>query len=110
MEKYENLKAALLKAINAASHAQTKDDDGTCNFDSPVLRYHKMGYQKQKAIDTIESVGLNALKPSSSFWRGCLVLSGMTKGQANCRTVMAEAFSKCLKDNGIESGMYYQMD
>lgn len=110
MEKYEKLKEALLEAINAAQKAKTEDDGGTCNFDSPVLLYQKMGYQKAKAISVIESVGLSAFAPSSTYWKGCLVLSGMTIGQGNCRSNMAEAFSKSLKESGIESGMWYEMD
>ena len=110
MDEYKKLKKALLEAIKSAKRVQTSDDGGTCNFDSPVLLYREMGYKKQKAIDVIESVGLSAWEPSSEFWKGCLVLNGMTSGQGLCRTHMAEAFSNSLKENGIESGMYYQMD
>lgn len=110
MDKYEKLKVSLLLAKHAAKCAQTEDDGGTCNMDSPVLMYRKMGYQKQEAVNIIESVGLNAWEPSSRYWKGCLVLSGMTAGQGFCRTNMAEAFTKSLKKSGIESGMWYEMD
>lgn len=109
-KKYEKLKDALLKALEATELAKTDDDDGTCNLDSPVLLYRKMGYQKQKAIAVVNEVGLGAWAPSPGYWNGCLVLTGMTIGQGNCRTAMAEAFRRSLKESGIESGMYYQMD
>lgn len=110
-EKYEALKKALERAKIVADMAWQEDDGGTCNFDSPTLDYRAMGMSKKKAMETIEEAGL-----SCSEWhgyRGCilgLVICGMTKGQGNCRTAMAEAFHKSLKADGIESDMYYQMD
>lgn len=109
-EKYEALRAALERAKIAAELAEQPDDGGTCNFDSPTLDYRAMGLSKKKAIETIEQAGLNCFEWKS---RGCifgLVICGMTKGQGNCRTAMAEAFQKSLQSDGIESGMYYQMD
>ena len=110
-EKYEALRKALERAKHAAELARQADDGGTCNFDSPTLDYRAMGMSKKKAIETIEQTGLRCFE-----WKGyggCilgLVLCGMTKGQGNCRTAMAEAFNKSLKADGIESGMYYQCD
>ena len=109
MEKYEKLKKALKKAIDAANLEQIKDD-GTCNFDSPVLFYKNMGYSEQKAIEAIKAVGLDAWTISGRRWKGCLVLGGMTRGQASCRTAMVEAFVKSMKESGIKCGIYYQMD
>ncbi len=109
-KKYIELKEALLKAKEAAQIAKTEDDGGTCNFDSPVLLYKKMGYNKSQAYGLIESLGMMAWEPSSSYWKGCIVISGATAGQGFCRTRMAEAFARSLKESGIESGVYYQMD
>ena len=109
-EKYEALKKALERAKIIAEHSATADDGGTCNFDSPTLDYRAMGMSKKKAIETIESVGLRCFEWT---WGGRimgLVLCGMTKGQGNCRTKMAEAFSKSLQADGIKSNMYYQCD
>lgn len=110
MDKYEKLKEALIKAIECAKNAKTEEDGGTCNSDSPVLLYSKMGYQKQKTISVIESVGLSCWMPYGIHWKGALILSGMTSGQGYCRTAMAEAFRESLKESEIESGMYYQVD
>lgn len=108
-EKYDALRKALEKAKIIADNAFQEDDGGTCNFDSPTLDYRAMGMSKKKAVETIEQTGLWC-----SEWKsyvGCmLVIRGMTKGQGNCRTAMAEAFHKSLKADGIASSMYYQMD
>jgi hypothetical protein len=110
-EKYEALRKALERAKIVAQYHEQADDGGTCNFDSPTLDYRAMGMSKKKAVETIEQTGLRCFE-----WHGYggsilgLVLCGMTKGQGNCRTAMAEAFHKSLKADGIESGMYYQMD
>lgn len=121
-EKYELLKKALLKAITFSEHARQEHiakcersgrmvDGGTCNFDSPTLDYRAMGMSKKKAVETIEQAGLRCFE-----WRGYygsilgLVICGMTAGQGNLRTEMAEAFNKSLKADGIASDMYYQCD
>lgn len=109
-KKYTALKEALIKAKEAAMAAKTEDYGGTCNFDSPVLLYKEMGYNRNQTISLIESLGMMAWEPSSSYWKGCIVISGVTAGQGFCRTRMAEAFAKSLKASGIESGVYYQMD
>lgn len=107
MNKYENLKSALLKAKKAAEAAYQDDDGGTSNFDSPTIRYREMHMQKRKVEEVIESVGLSCFN-----WRGFdqLIISGMTSGQGNRRTEMAKAFSKKLNALGVPSDMYYQMD
>ena len=107
-DKYEKLKEAIRKAINAANLAQT-EDGGTCNFDSPVLCYKEMGYSRAKALAAVRETGLDAW-PSSGIWKGCIVMDGMTRGQGNCRTAMAEAFAASLNSSGIKSGVYYQMN
>lgn len=110
-EKYEALRKALERAKHAAELARQTDDGGTCNLDSPTLDYRAMGMSKKKAVETIEQTGLWCFE--WKVYGGCilgLVLCGMTAGQGNCRTAMAEAFHKSLKADGIESDMYYQMD
>ena len=111
IEKYEALKKALEKAKVCSEQARQDDDGGTSNFDSPTLDYRAMGMSKQKAIETIKQAGLSCFE-----WCGYrgqvlgLVICGMTVGQGNCRTAMAEAFHKSLTADGIASDMYYQCD
>lgn len=109
-EKYEALKKALERAKIIAEQSATADDGGTCNFDSPTLDYRAMGMSKQKAIETIKSVGLSCYDWTCGRMVFGLVIVGMTKGQGYCRTAMAEAFCKSLQADGIKSSMYYQMD
>lgn len=111
MDKYEALKKALLRAQAQAQAAKQSDDGGTCNFDSPTIDYRAMGMQKAKAIETIKSVGLSCFVWTGYYGKVLgLVVCGMTAGQGNCRSAMAEAFHKALINDGIKSGMYYQMD
>ncbi len=109
-DKYLVLEKALYKALAKAQQAKQSDDGGTCNFDSPTINYRAMGLQKGKTIETIKKVGLSCFE-----WKGYdktnrLVVCGMTAGQGNCRTAMAEAFQKELIRQNVPSGMYYQMD
>lgn len=70
----------------------------------------KWATKNKRRLQLIESVGLSWWQLSSEYWKGLLIISGCTASQGNCRTAMAEAFAKSLKDNGIESGMYWHMD
>lgn len=111
MNKYGMLKKALERAKIQADAARQDDDGGTCNFDSPTIDYRAMGMQKAKAIETIKSVGLSCFDWTGYYGKVYgLVICGMTAGQGNCRTAMAEAFHNSLIRQGIASGMYYQMD
>ena len=107
-DKYEKLKDALRKAIDAANLAQI-EDGGTCNFDSPVICHKKMCYVRTKAIAAVKEVGLDAY-PGGGAWKDCIILDGMTRGQGSCRTAMAEAFAQSLNQSGIKSGVFYQMN
>lgn len=102
---YEILKKALIDAKKAANFAWQEDDGGTCNFDSPTIRYKEMKMKRSKVVAIIESLGMSCFQ-----WLDSLVISGCTSGMGNRRTAMAEAFSKKLNDLGISSGVYYQMD
>lgn len=111
MNKYEELRKALESAKLQAEAARQEDDGGTCNFDSPTLDYRAMHMLKAKAIETIKSAGLSCFD-WTGYYGKCygLVICGMTAGQGNCRSAMAEAFHRSLIADGINSGMYYQMD
>lgn len=78
---------------------------------STPKQYRAMGMQKAKAIETIKSVGLSCFDWTGYYGKVYgLVVCGMTAGQGNCRSAMAEAFHNSLIRQGIASGMYYQMD
>lgn len=117
----EKLTRALKRAGHAARLFADEDDGGTCNFDAPVLDYAACGLKERDAVELIESLGLscydwkpfrNHRGPDGKMIRApkYLVINGFQHGQGNRRTKMAEAFCQRLIADGIEAGMYYQMD
>ncbi len=119
----EKLRRALERAKHKAYAAMGDEDDdgGTCNFDSPVLDFSACGLKKAAAEKIIADADLSCYdwRPFKSH-RGedgklikaptYLVIVGFQRGQGFLRTRMAEAFCNSLNNDGIESGMYYQMD
>jgi cell division GTPase FtsZ len=109
MDKYKALTAALEKAKEAALKYADTEDGGTCNFDSPTIDYRAMHMKKSKAEEAIKAADLRCFD-----WNGYggirLVVCGLGYGQGNRKTRMAEAAHESLKADGIECGMYYQMD
>ena len=101
----DRLIRALRRATVASMEHAEDDDDGTCNFDSPVLDYKSYGITRDAAEQAVKSLGFHCYD-----WEDCLVITGFLSGQGNRRTQMAEAFSKSLDNDGVPSGVYYQMD
>jgi len=101
----EILTRALLRAT-AACMAHIRDEDGgTCNFDSPTLDYKACGLTRNDAERIIKAAGLSCYD-----WEKQLVITGPFAGQGNRRTAMARAFCESMTNDGVASGMYYQMD
>ena len=100
----EDLKKAAADGLLAADGV---DDGGTCNFDAVTLDL--TGWAKAKVEEAAKAAGV-----------GCFVwnLWGSKRyvfplhlgGQANARTVAAEAMRDSLRAAGYEAGMYYQAD
>lgn len=106
MGKLKQLAEAFQRAQAAADAAYelNKEDGGTCNFDQPIIKLNWHITLKQKAENYL------AQKISSGFWRGYYFMRFNLKGQAACRTRMAEAAYKSLKADGYDVAMYYQAD
>ncbi len=108
---YKALTEALIKAKEAARAAgENIDDGGTCNFDNPAMVFDRK--ERAEAEKAIADAGLHSYEWdfASDKKRVALVISGMTAGQGQCRTTMAEAFQASMKAQGFKCGMYYQMD
>ncbi len=101
----DKLIRALRRATVASIEHAEDDDGGTCNFDAPVLDYKSYGMTKDAAEQAIKSLGFTCRE-----WEGSLVIVCFLSGQGNRRTQMAEAFYRSMSNDGIPSGMYYQMD
>jgi hypothetical protein len=112
--KYDTTKivAAIKDAAAAARFADPgrDEDGGTCNFDAAFVCAKGMRLAQIREITEASKPECLVFHSDHSLYGRILMLGGCTEGQANRRTVMAEAAGKSLKAAGIESGMYYQMD
>ena len=113
IERMNALRDALMIAKAEVYKLRDTEDDGTCNFDSPAINLDKMkeiyGLTKKSVEEAIQSAGLRCFEWTA--WKEhYLIISGLTRGQANCRTVMAERAEQVLRAAGYPTAMYYQMD
>lgn len=108
VDKYTQLRSALINASLYASDFKDEDDGGTCNFDTVTIRLPRWPYAKLKEmVATIP--GLRISKHYCGV-AGTFMIHGFEHGQANRRTSMVEAFSRRLCELGYDSGVYYVMD
>jgi hypothetical protein len=102
----ERLVTAFKAANEAAIAADPKNDGGSCNFDTPVLRLPGVRQEDVFACATAAGIGVDRTK-----WLGPgYFVRTAARGQAMRRTVMAEAACKELKARGYDVMMYYQLD
>lgn len=102
-QELQKLAEALIKANECAMECASVADNGSCNFDTPMLLV-KM--TKKQA----ESLPVEVRKCEYGIWKGAWFVYGNLWGQANRRTTMAEAISKSLNESGFDSAVYYQLD
>jgi len=107
--KVSPLVEALLKAKQAACEKADTPDGGTCNFDSVLIRLD--GWTKEELNEAVKLSGVPfSKKITSGFYKGYYFVHTPKQGQANCRTTMAEAAERVLKNYGFRTNMYYQVD
>ena len=102
--------------VNAAKTAKAADqgpdsDGGTCNFDSPAIKFPKR--TRKTFVQTIADLTDVRLFELDSWGAGWYLLGGITNGQGNRRCRMMEAALAVLKaevPECIEVQGYYQMD
>jgi len=99
-------KAIMLAADNAKAHSNDHDD-GSCNMDFAYLRVPRMS---QKTADEIAVLSGVPLRLDTYKWHGRVLKLNIGQGQANRNTAMAEAAYRSLKEQGLDAGMYYQVD
>lgn len=106
--KYINFRADLREAVRAGQIAeQNEPDTGACNFDAPTVY---LPFWKAAEINiAAEMAGIHAHE-----WRRngvkAWIFSPKTTGQANRRTVNAEAMANELRRRGYTASVYYQID
>ena len=108
--RYDSQKIAdaIKRAVDAAKPFAESDDGGTCNFDCAYLCVPGMSQKQGRDIQTLAGVTLSLY---TYRWHGrILQIIGGRSGQGARQTRMAEAMHRSLKAEGVECGMYYQMD
>jgi len=102
-----------MAALEADPGPGPDHDGGTCNFDAAFVSVPGMREAQAEEIMRLTEIpgspGLRVTLSNHSLF-GRILMMHCYNGQANRRTVMAEAAGKSLKSAGVDSGMYYQMD
>lgn len=83
------------------------DDSGTCNLDCVVINIGDLSRKDQNLVLKNAFVGERL---TSKWWRGSAWLNITYPGMAGLRTRAVERVHKFLKDKGVDSTIYYQMD
>lgn len=97
---------AMGKAVEAA-HAVTIADNGTFNFDTPMVRLPDgTDISEFRTRECREWDGF-WLEPNKDGW---FFINGVCNGMQYRRTKQAEAVAESLRNQGYETGVYYQMD
>lgn len=104
MDKIKHLKFSLVAAAGNAQRFKNVKDEGTCNFDTPII------FLKDFTKNEIEEAFLYT--PFSPYFNsdGSVDLLEFCDGQGFRRTAMAEAVRDSLKSNGYEAYVRYNID
>lgn len=107
-EKIQKLAEALKRADEAALREANTDDGGTCNFDTPLIRLE--GWSKSEIKEASDLANVEIGDKLSGWHKGYRYVRVKLYGQANRRTLMAEAAERSLEADGYDVSMYYHMD
>ena len=110
-EKHVPVIEALDKAYQAAQvvHKQDKEDEGTCNMDSPLIKLSGWRDTDIQEVNKESKLKIGD-KLSSTWFRNYRFISGGAYGQANLRTRMNTTIKKSLDESGYDVTMWYCMD
>lgn len=109
MNLIEKLREALSTANAVALFFKDTVDDGTANFDHPVL-VKPEGMSNKEVQEAFKLAHINCEREKSGLWKNCYHIYGVCMGCGNRRTTMAEKFTEALKQAGYDATVYYQMD
>lgn len=101
------LAAAVARAIEAGKAAAeaAPDDGGTANLDRVYVR---VGLLHEKTLDEAGITGW--MQRATTYHARAFHLSTPFPGQGNRRYAGVQAMYKSLKSEGIDCGVWYQMD
>lgn len=105
-KEFEALELALSKANNDAQAYADTEDGGSCNFDSLAIKV-KATEKQMKQLDWYTYKWGTRDRNDGKTWYVILL---NYCGQGNCRSRMAEAACKSMREQGYEATVYYQLD
>ncbi|KIF56185.1 hypothetical protein [Pseudomonas fluorescens] len=106
-DQLPELAAAVARAIEAGkvAAAAAPDDGGSANLDRVYLR---VGLLREK---TLQSAGLEGwMQSASTYHARAFHLGAPFDGQGNRRSAGVQAMYKSLTAEGVDCGVWYQMD
>lgn len=104
-KEIDRLEMAICRAEQHASRFADTEDNGTCNFDTPMIKV-KATERQLAAMDwKVMKYGKRQPDGTSYF----LIFIDL-RGQGNRRTRMAEAAVESLRESGYNASVCYQMD
>lgn len=106
-DQLPELTAAVARAIEAGKAAAeaVPDDGGSANLDRVYVR---VGRLQEKTIDKAGITGW--MQRATTYHARAFHLSTPFSGQGNRRYAGVQAMYKSLKAEGIDCGVWYQMD
>lgn len=101
------LAAAVARAIEAGKAAAdaTPDDGGSANLDRIYMR---VGILREGTLDKAGITGW--MQAATTYHARAFHLSTPFSGQGNRRYAGVQAMYKSLKADGVDCGVWYQMD
>jgi nitroreductase len=110
MDQAKMVGVLVLARVAAEDSVRPFSDGGTCNMDSCVI----VAPPEVNMALACAAAGLGSYYRGGSkkrdMWAGKWFLHAPKGGQGDARTKQAEAMDKVMKEYGIESTVYYQMD
>lgn len=106
-DKLPELAAAVARAIDAGkvAAAAAPDDGGSANLDRVYLR---VGLLREK---TLHDAGFQGwMQAASTYHARAFHISAPFDGQGNRRYAGVQAMYKSLTADGVDCGVWYQMD
>lgn len=106
-DQLPELAAAVARAIEVGKAAATAapDDSGSANLDRVYLR---VGLLREK---TLQNAGLEGwMQSASTYHARAFHLSAPFSGQGNRRYAGVQAMYKSLVADGVDCGVWYQVD
>ena len=109
MNSVEKLREALSTANAVALFFKDTVDDGTSNFDHPMLLKPE-GMTTKDIEEAFKLAHINFERVKSGTWKNFYHVLGVCFGQGYRRTTMAEKFVEALKQAGYTATVFYQVD